>query len=369
MHFLTSYLAVLPLVLAQCPDYTDYSAVQHPPLSSGRYQLAYQRPSPECRTFTIPEVENAIKNITSQISDPDLARLFTNAFPNTLDTTIAWKGRAHNDSGEDLAFVITGDITAMWLRDSCNQMLSYQSLLTPSKDPDSLASLYRGVLNLQARYIREAPFCNSFQPPPESGLSPSVNGAEGPDTWTVPSYSNQSIFECKYELDSLASFLELSTHYYAATQDIEYFSKHHWSAAVQTILDTATTMMTPTYSANGSVLTSPYKQGQLLNNGTGSPVQNDTGLVRSAFRPSDDSCIFQLFIPANMQFSHFLNTTSAIMSQLNHSNSAALASQMSNMASSIKCAIDNHGIVKSLDGSDIYAYEIDGYGSQNIMDE
>ncbi len=185
----------------------------------------------------------------------------------------------------------------MWLRDSANQMQSYLSLLKANASTSSLASLYRGVINLQARYILSAPHCNSFQPPVESGLPPTRN-QELPDNFSPP-VSNTTIFECKYELDSLAAFLEISTNYYQATGDVEFFKKFKWVSAVQTILDTTEALLVGTYASNGSVNTVPYTWMRtttsatetLSNNGRGNPVQDGTGLVRSAFRPSDDAYV------------------------------------------------------------------------------
>ena len=199
-----------------CPDYLKYALEPHPPYSGGIYNLSYMRPVPACRTFNSTLVESTIDRVANDISDPDLRRLFTNSYPNTLDTAIKWRGNA-NDTGAELAFIITGDINAMWLRDSANQMQSYLPLLTASNSSDSLASLYRGVINLQARYILIDPYCNSFQPPVESGIAPSLNPSASDDT-VRPNYTNTSIFECKYELDSLAAFLEVSTNYYNASK-------------------------------------------------------------------------------------------------------------------------------------------------------
>lgn len=372
---LFSSIAVPLLVSAACPDYSQYSTQNHAPFSPGKYNLSYQRPAPECRTFVSQGVEDTITRMQAAISDPDLYRLFENAYPNTLDTAIKWKGYA-SGTDEELTFVITGDINAMWLRDSANQMQSYLLLLNASSSPDSIASLYRGVINLQARYLLTSPYCNSFQPPAESGIAPATNGAASQDTVT-PQYDNQSVFECKYELDSLAAFLEVSSNYYSATRDISFFAKYSWVDAIATILNVADAMMTPTYAANGSVLTSSYTftrqttraSETLENNGLGKPTQNGTGLIRSAFRPSDDSTIYQLFIPANMMFSSCLAATSKIMAQLNTSASMALATKMEGLSGSLHAAIEAHGVVNHPKYGQIYAYEIDGYGGQTIMDD
>ncbi|KAF2224746.1 hypothetical protein BDZ85DRAFT_232850 [Elsinoe ampelina] len=373
--FLWSLMAFLPLAYTQCPDYSDYSSRPHAPFSEGRYNLSYQRPDISCRTFSLPIVEEAINTVRGEIADPDLARLFENTFPNTLDTTIKWKG-VSKSTGEELTFVITGDINAMWLRDSANQMQSYLPLLGPSTLPDSLASLFRGVINLQARYLLTSPYCQSFQPPIESGIPPAVNDAARTDT-VSPTYSNQSVFECKYELDSLAAFLQVSTDYYIRTNDSAFFGQYSWIPAVEAILQVAEEMMTPTYAGDGTLNRSPYTFTRqtdrgtetLSNGGVGNPVQGGTGLVRSAFRPSDDTTIYQLFIPANMQFSRFLQSASEIMAQLPRSNAAALAQRMADMASSIRQAIQDHGIVSLPDGTRAYAFEIDGYGGTTFMDD
>jgi uncharacterized protein len=99
---LCSLAIVLGGVLAQCPDYAVYSTETHEPFSEGRYRLSFQRPSIECRKFNVPEAEAAIEEMRGLVKDPDLFRLFENAFPNTLDTTVTWKGFASNDSDEEV---------------------------------------------------------------------------------------------------------------------------------------------------------------------------------------------------------------------------------------------------------------------------
>lgn len=384
-------LGSLTLADTSCPDYTIYSQQPNPPLSTGKYSLPYQRPPPQCRTFNLTSVESTILNLSAQITDPDLSRLFVNTLPNTLDTAIKWHGVSANDSTQELTFLITGDINAMWLRDSTNQLLSYLSFLSPDSSHSSLASLYRGAINLQARYLLTSPYCNSFQPPPESGLPPSNNSAAGSDT-VHPSYNPNSVFECKYELDSLASFLQVSSAYFSKTDDSRFFSRYQWVDALRSVIHTAKSMMTPTYDAEGRVLTSPYtftrqttrSTETLANDGVGSPVARDTGLVRSAFRPSDDSCSMQLFIPGNMMFASYLSPVVKILQQIKGHED--LVQEIRELEATIRNGIGKWGVVRvpklvansssgiAEEGTEtetetIYAYEVDGYGSSLIMDD
>ncbi|KAL2134494.1 hypothetical protein VTI74DRAFT_11677 [Chaetomium olivicolor] len=369
-----------------CPDYSSYSQTRHEPFSPGKYALPYQRPAPACRTFNSSTLETLLANMTSVIGDPDLYRLFENTYPNTLDTAIRWRGHAANNSAEELTFIITGDIDAMWLRDSANQLQSYLPILEPDgalNNTDSIASLYRGVINLQSRYLLTSPYCNSFQPPPESGIPPSKNSAATSDS-VFPRYDPNSVFECKFELDSLAAFLQISTDYYEATHDASFFAGFQWLPALQAVLATAKAMQTPTYAPDGSVQASPYRFTRqtarqtetLANDGLGSPVRAGTGLIRSAFRPSDDATMFQFLIPANMMFARYLESASLIVAKLGQKAPRGLAEEMARFSNELRQAITKYGIVPVTTGSGngtavetVYAYEVDGFGSAALMDD
>lgn len=428
---------------ASCPDYTSYATSRdHQPFSGGRYNLPYQRPAPQCRRFTAPEVEATIDAMRKLVRDPDLFRLFENCFPNTLDTAIAWHGLGAGTTDEELTFVTTGDINAMWLRDSANQLQSYRSLLRPAmagkdgkdgkdgKKTSTLASLFRGTINLQARYIQNSPHCNAFRPPAESGLT--VTGGFGGGDIVYPPVAHQVVFECKYELDSLAAFLQLSYDYYAATQDGSFFGRRFkresedddgddaefrstWVLAVEAIMATVEEMTKGTYSSDGRVQFSPYQFQRptsvatetLPNGGAGPPVQGGTGMVRSAFRPSDDACTHQLFVPANMMLARYLAACAPIMAQLGRRHAPApatrdslrerpplldaaavadddysnyrqghrsryyheLALRMTDFAETVRLGIERHGRVHHPVYGDVYAYEVDGFGSHNLMDD
>ncbi|KAK5175829.1 uncharacterized protein LTR77_000969 [Saxophila tyrrhenica] len=262
----------------------------------------------------------------------------------------------------------------MWLRDSANQVQSYLPLLEASDSAHSLASLYRGVINLQARYILTDPYCNAFQPPVESGIPPSDNDAASEDTVT-PKYNNQSVFECKYELDSLAAFLEVSRNYYNATQDISFFKKYNWVSAISSIMDVAEGQMIPTYQPNGNVSVLDYTFTRFTdrasetteNDGLGNPVDSGTGLIRSFFRPSDDATIFQFLVPSNMMFATFLEPCADIMAQID--GCSHLANRMRQLVTSLRQSIEAHAVSHSKKYGSFYPYEVDGYMGQNVMDD
>jgi meiotically up-regulated gene 157 (Mug157) protein len=309
----------------------------------------------------------------SVIKDPDLFRLFENSYPNTLDTAIRWKGVVKN-TDEELTFLITGDIDAMWLRDSANQLQSYLPLLQPSKDNNSLASLFRGAINLHSRYIQLAPFCNSFQPPASANIPLVINTGATTDS-VMPSPDPKFVWECKYELDSLAAFLQVSSEYYSATKDADFFSKYTWVKAVQTVMKTVQDMSNGTYGPDGQVLESYYSFKRqttsatetLANDGHGNPVAGGTNLIRSAFRPSDDATIYQLFIPANMMFSRYLGSAADIMAHV--SGQEELSKQMKEYSQKLHEAVMQHGTIDHPKFGKMFAYEVDGFGSANTMDD
>ncbi|PSN61429.1 COG4-domain-containing protein [Corynespora cassiicola Philippines] len=343
--------ALSALTGAQCPLYQHYSSQKHEPRSNGRWELSYARPIPSCRTFYSDDLEDAIKRLKGVIVDPDLFRVFENSWPSTLDTTIGWRGMSNKTEGstEELTFVITGDIEAI---------------------QDSLASVFRGAINLQARYILQYPFCNAFQAPDESGIM--TKSSANSDRIT-PMFDYYKVFSCQWELDSVASFLQMSVDYVTATEDYDFFAKHNWTAAVKTVLETARSMTMDSYAEDGKWQHTPYTYcapygGTPINECNGSPHRGSIGLVRSFHRPSDDACTYQYLIPSNMMFSAALNASAAIMQKIEPAG-GNLTQWMRNMSTGIRNGIEKYGVVRDPKYGDIYAYEVDGYGSANVMDD
>lgn len=231
-----------------------------------------------------------------------------------------------------------------------------------------IAALYRGAINLQGRYIRNAPYCNAFQPPVESKIAPVDTGRRDR---VKPAYDAAVVFECKYELDSLAAFLQLSWDYYEVTEDTDFFRRFSWAETIKTIVALARDMQSGTYAADGRVNESPYTWHRdsdsasetVANNGRGAPVNGNIGLIRSFFRPSDDSCIYQYLIPANMMFSRYLLSCARIMKSFNE----ALGDEMESLARDVEKGINAYAVVRNPVFGEMYAYEVDGFGSYNLM--
>jgi len=244
-----------------CPIYTVIaSSTSGAPLSEGPLQLPFQRPTSQCRTFTSDAMEKLITNMTSRMVDKDLARLFENAYPNTLgihfplygsnglDTTISWYTL---DESNPLSYVITGDIPAQWIRDAAHQFAPYLPLLPYDAN---LRALFRGLINLEARHIASFPYCNAFQPPTESGLAPQSTPS---NVRVVPS-TDSTVYQCKWEIDSLASFLRLSWGYYQYSNGDSSFINSNWQNAVQSIMKVLQAQSLPTINADGSVNVPAY---------------------------------------------------------------------------------------------------------------
>lgn len=370
------FLKKLDKKTKQCPDYVEYSQSRHPPFSKGHYRYPYMRPAPKCRTFVSLAVEHVIDDLKSKVKDADLARLIENCLPNTLDTTILWHQtpRQNNRLRDSQTFVVTGDIHAEWLRDSARQLSVYQPFV---KYDAKLRQMILGAINTQAHFILTSPYCNAFHPPPESGVK---RGNTAMDQ-VFPRPDWRSVFECKYELDSLASFLTLTNDYYVNSGGDKSFMTRLWLKAFEKILIVMRRESAPSFDEDTGQALQFYYSFQRQTNigsetlplgGVGNPVNFGTGLIRSAFRPSDDSCILQFFIPANL---HMLTELKGIRKNLFDKEFASneeykpLVDQTDFFIRAISGGIDAHGIIDHPIWGQVYAYEVDGYGSAIFMDD
>lgn len=295
------------------------------------------RPALEKRLFRSEVIEDQIKEISSYIVDKDLSRLFINCFPNTLDTTVYYRERNAKDS----TYIVTGDIPAMWLRDSTAQLWPYLDFL---KQDARLIKLFRGLINKQAKCICLDPYANAFKRSRSGEIR---------------------VFEQKWELDSLMYFIRLSYFYWKKTHDISVFNKE-WERAIEKIIQTIDDQSNPETMPAYKYRTADDCPEILNLVGFGNPVINSY-LIRSAFRPSDDATIFQYHIPSNCfavtSLQHLAKIYKVVFQNYKK------AKKFSTRARKIKHDIKKYGIITNKEGKKLFAYEVDGFGGQLLMDD
>lgn len=301
------------------------------------------------RHFSSKVVEDAIKEFQKNVSNKELGWLFNNCFPNTLDTTI------YDESTADrkLTYVITGDIDAMWLRDSSAQVWPYLPFMKKDK---KLKDLISGLINKQSQCINIDPYANAFY------NDPNKKGEWFSDHTDM----TPGIHERKWEIDSLCYPIRLAYNYWKQTNDATPFDEQ-WVQAQENIYKTFTEQQRKSDVG-------PYKFARTTDRGSdtlqvdglGYPV-NPVGLICSAFRPSDDASIFLFLIPSNLFAVVSLRQSAEILRKVK--NNTDLASRMEELANEVEGAVNRYGIVEHPEAGKIYAFEVDGYGSQLLMDD
>jgi hypothetical protein len=180
------------------------------------------------RRFTSSAVESLIEEIKKNIKNKELAWLFENCFPNTLDTTIDFELKEGSEKKPD-TYVITGDIDAMWLRDSSAQVNPYLPLM--NKDP-KLRQLIEGVLLRQCIFIQRDPYANAHY----KDINRTSEWKHMDQTEMRP-----GVHERKWELDSLCYVIRLMHSYWKeVNQDLNFFRENadEFKKTIQIILQT-----------------------------------------------------------------------------------------------------------------------------------
>jgi meiotically up-regulated gene 157 (Mug157) protein len=320
-----------------------------PALSSAVPEFISKRPPVGQRKFLSEAVEAKIVQVKKAIADPELSWLFENCFPNTLDTTVTFG--THEDRPD--TYVITGDINAMWLRDSTAQVTPYLPL---AREDKQLKDMIAGVINRQTRCILIDPYANSFD-----------FGAKacpwGDNDWPQ---NRVELCERKWEVDSLCYPVRLAHAYWKTTADASCFQAD-WVKAnrliVQTFREQQRKKNAGPYSfkrtTDNPIDTPPFE-------GRGNPTRS-VGLIHSGFRPSDDACIYPFLIPSNFFAVVALKQLAEIFSV--ELSDKSFARECQDLAQEVKAAIDVHGRARHAKYNSIYAYEVDGFGNQLFMDD
>ncbi|MGO4111631.1 glycoside hydrolase family 125 protein [Paenibacillus sp. YAF4_2] len=277
---------------------------------------------------------------------PKLLQLFKNCFPNTLETTT----KLLNDG---TTFVITGDIPAMWLRDSVEQVMHYVPF---AKDDADLQRIIGGLIKLHMRNIVIDPYANAF------------NEMANDWHWNTDDKTDMSpwVWERKFELDSICFSMRLAFAYWKETGRADIFDAD-FKIAMRAAVDL---WKREQYHFERS----PYRferdngimTDSLMNDGIGMPV-NYTGMVWSGFRPSDDACDFHYNIPDNM----FAVVTLRQMREIAEFvfRDLSFEQEMAKLEREINHGIQLYGIYRHPEFGPIYAYETDGFGNYCLMDD
>ena len=300
------------------------------------------------RNFSCAAIDLKIEQMQQKIKDTELAWMFGNCFPNTLDRTV----RFSQKDGKPNTFVITGDIPAMWLRDCSAQVWPYMPFM---KDDKNLQLLIAGVINRQVESVLIDPYANAFN-----------FGKEGGEWITDNTAMRPELHERKWEVDGLCFVVRLSYNYWKLTGDVTCFDAN-WQNAMELIVKTFKEQQRKTSKG-------PYKftrrtekaSDTQFGNGYGNPVR-PTGLICSMFRPSDDATTYAYLIPSNCFAVVSLRQLSEM--QMTIKQNKLFADECKALATEVDSAIKKYAIVKHPKYGEILAYEVDGFGNYLMMDD
>lgn len=307
-----------------------------------------QRPKEKDRLFKSDAVEKKIKEIKSMLKNPYLAWMFENCFPNTLDTTVHFREL----NGKPDTFVYTGDIHAMWLRDSGAQVWPYVQL---ANDDPKLKEMLEGVIRRQFLCINIDPYANAFN-----------DGPVGGDWQSDMTDMKKELHERKWEIDSLCYPIRLAYHYWQVTGDSSIFDEV-WMEAIANVLKTFKEQQRKDGVGPYQFQRRTERQLDTLNNnGNGAPVK-PVGLIVSSFRPSDDATTLQFLVPSNFFAVTSLRKAADILVSVNKNET--LANECKALADEVETALKKYATYNHPKFGTIYAFEVDGFGNHLLMDD
>ncbi|WP_338238270.1 glycoside hydrolase family 125 protein [Persicobacter diffluens] len=307
-----------------------------------------QRPKVADRKFTSKAVEKAIKTFKKACKDEELAWMFENCFPNTLDTTVDFS----MIDGKPDTFVITGDINAMWLRDSTAQVWPY---LPFCQEDEQLKLMIHGLINRQTKCILIDPYANAFN-----------KGKEGSHWENDFTEMKPELHERKWEIDSLCYAMRLSHGYWKATGDPQPFDDQ-WETSITYILRTFREQQRKEGIGPYSFMRKTQKQEDTVPLwGAGAPV-NPVGLICSIFRPSDDATVFPFLIPSNYFAVNELRNTAGMLRHIRKNESLAIACE--ELADEVAEALRKYARTDIPGVGEVIPFEIDGFVNRLLMDD
>ena len=285
-------------------------------------------------TKSLQILESKVSEARYKLAEGAIERLFSSTLTRAADGSI---------------FIITGDIPAMWLRDSTWQV---RPLLAAANDLE-VAQLIADVSKRQIEYVLTDPYANAFNPTPDGNC------------WHKD-FPDQSpwVFERKFELDSLAAVVDLAIRLYLESGFTNQFTER-FNNAIKVILD----LLEREQNHDPNTYRFERKDVRdfdfLSHGGYGSPVAY-TGMIWSGFRPSDDACKFGYLIPANAHMAKVLEQLAELPNEVFSDQTSK--DRALKISGEIKTGIEKFGLVE-FEGKQIFAYECDGLGNYLLQDD
>jgi meiotically up-regulated gene 157 (Mug157) protein len=315
---------------------------------SSSWGFQSKRPPLAERKFTSKIIEDIIVSTKKIIKDPELAWMFENCFPNTLDTTVDYS----EPNGKPDTFVITGDIHAMWLRDSTAQVWPYISYVAKDK---ALFNLILGVINRQSYCINIDPYANAFN-----------KGKEGSEWEKDLTDMKPELHERKWEIDSLCYPVRLAYRFWKETGDTSFFSED-FNNALHLILRTFKEQQRKEGQGPYSFMRITEKATDTVpGKGFGYPVK-PVGLICSTFRPSDDATVYSFLIPSNYFAVESLKQMAEMATEIKGKKD--FAKECLNLKDEVQSALEKYAASDHLHFGKTLAFEVDGFGNQLFMDD
>lgn len=295
----------------------------------------------------LSQVRAMTDKIAEGINNTKLRNMFNNCFYSTIETTTKY-----HDGGS--TYVFTGDIPAMWLRDSSAQVMHYLRVC----DCPGIKEAIAGLVKKQMFYIDLDPYANAF--------NEENNGAGHGGDKTNFNENKGWIWERKYEIDSLCYPVWISYKYWKKTGDASIFDEQY-KKSTKMIIDLFKTEQD--HEKNSPYLFERFgcpETDTLPREGKGAEVV-PTGMTWSGFRPSDDACVYGYLVPANMFAVVILGYLNEIYT--NVYDDSALAEEAAALKAEIQSGIDKYAVFDDPDFGKVYAYEVDGKGNAIFMDD
>ncbi|MBD5519291.1 MAG: glycoside hydrolase family 125 protein [Lachnospiraceae bacterium] len=293
------------------------------------------------------QMKHFIEKLRQQAADcPELMQVFENCYTNTIHKAVQKKedGTVH---------VITGDIPAMRLRDSAAQIRPYLFL---AKEDEEMRELIAGVVRRQFQFICIDEYANAFNESPNGACWEKDDPNQDPWVW-----------ERKFEVDSLCYPVQLAYLLWKNTGCESQFDENFFKGIEKIFQVFQTEQFHEEKSDYRFQRKNAWFRDTLSREGKGALVKSGIGLIWSGFRPSDDACTYGYLIPSNMFVVVIMGYLEEMAREVFHDEQ--LEQEAGRLKKQVREAVEKEGKIDTEEFGTMYAYETDGHGMYQLMDD